>query len=195
MMRQRPGPGWSQSPGWDIPLDDPHPLRAAGPLGRWLWPVTAVGSFLVVVSYVIAHDPPPHPGLSDRGLLTVALAAVVVVMLAIRRAAGPGPLARAVAEYAVVALVAVLLATGAGAGQQSADGAEPADTAASAGQDRPAVVRAAVGVRDWLADLWRRADHQADRRSRASSTTTPEPRKGRATVPSPADWHPDRRPL
>jgi hypothetical protein len=181
-----------------MPLDDPHPLplRPAGPLGRWVWPVTAVGSFLVVVSYVVAHDPPPHPGLSDRGLLTVALAAVVVVLLTIRRAGGPRSLARAVAEYAVVALVAVLLATGAGAAQHPADGAEHADTAASAGEDRPALVQAAVGVRDWLADLWRRADHQADRHDRAtSSITTPEPMEGRATVPSPAEGHPDRRPL
>jgi hypothetical protein len=184
MMRRRPAPGWSQAPGWGMPLDDPHPLplRAAGSLGRWLWPLTAVGSFLVVVSYVVALDPPPHPGLSDRGLLTLALAAVVVVLLTIRRAAGPGPLARAVAEYAVVALVAVLLATGAGAAQQPADEAEPADTAARAGEGRPAVVQAAVGVRDWLADLWRRADQEADRRSRPPSTTTPT--KGRAMARS-----------
>jgi len=187
-MAGRPAAGWGQAagwghvPAWGLPApDDPMPLRAAGSLGRWLWPATAIGGFMAVVGYVLAHDH-STPGLSDRGLLTVALAAAVVVLLTIRRAAGPGPLARAVAEYSVVALVAVLLATAGGGAQQPADQAEPAGTAASAGERRPVVVRAVVGVRDWLVDLWRKASAEADRRSRPPSTTTPT--KGRAMAPS-----------
>ena len=99
----------------------PFPLQAARSLGRWLWPTLAVSGFLAVVAYTFAHDP-SAPGLSSRGLLTVALAAVVVVLLTIHRRHGPGPLARAVAEYAAVALLASLLtAPGVGIDQQPAD--------------------------------------------------------------------------
>jgi hypothetical protein len=96
---------------------------------------------------VLTHD--PQPGLSNRGWLTVVLAAVVVVLLSIHRAARGGPprapLARAVAEYAVVALLTLLLGT-AGVPQptqapQDAAGRErpteqPADRQQPAGPDR-----------------------------------------------------------
>ena len=197
MARQRASgwdhaPGWGQTPGWAASFDDdPFPLRAAGPRGRWLWPAVAVSGFLAVVGYVFGHDD-PQPGLSYRGLLTVALAAVVVALLTIRRAAGLGPLARAVAEYTVVALLAVLLAAG-GLGQQPAT---TTDKASGTPDSRPRAVKAIDGVRDWLAAWWQWADQEADRRSRASSTTTASPTEGRAMVPfldRPA--HPDRRPL
>jgi hypothetical protein len=58
---------------------------------------------------MVAHDD-PTPGLSARGLLTIALAATVVILLTLRRGAGPGPLARTLGEYTVVFLLAVLLA-------------------------------------------------------------------------------------
>jgi hypothetical protein len=107
----QPPPGWGQPhfPGW-APLVDPgsRPLQAARSVGRWLWPALAVSGFLAVVAYTFGHDD-PAPGLSHRGLLTVALAAVVVVLLTIHRRNGPRPLARAVIEYAVVALLATLL--------------------------------------------------------------------------------------
>src|SRR5262245_14963381 len=75
--------GWPQPhlPGW-APLVDPgpFPLQAVRSLGRWLWPTLAVSGFVAVVVQVLDHDR-PAPGLSSRGLLTVALAAVVVVLL------------------------------------------------------------------------------------------------------------------
>jgi hypothetical protein len=186
-------PGWSQAyPGWD-PLGDPGPLplRAAGSLARWWWPISAIVGFLTVVGYVLGHD--PQPGLSNRGWLTVVLAAVVVVLLTVHRA-GRGrppraPLARALAEYAVVALLAALLAT---AGQQPATRAEPeaghrqsterpadrrqpAEHAdAGAADQRPGIVRVAAGVWGWLAELWHTAGELTDRATPPPSTTIPK---------------------
>jgi hypothetical protein len=212
-MARRHTPGWAQPPGWGQPfpgwepLDDPAtlPLRAARALRRWWWPISATTGFLAVVGYALAHD--PQPGLSDRGWLTLALAAVVVLLLTVHRAGRVrpprAPLARAVAEYAVVALLAALLAT-AGTGQQPTgrgeDGsgrqqateqpthrhrqpAEQAD-AGPAADRRPGIVRVAAGVRDWLADLWHDAGELADRRSSPTSTATPTPR-ARVLPPTP----------
>jgi hypothetical protein len=177
----QPPPGWGQPhlPGWG-PLVDPgpRPLQAARSVGRWFWPTMAISGFVAVVAYTFAHDD-PTPGLSQRGLLTIALAAVVVVLLTIHRRYGPGPLARALAEYTVVAVLAgLLVAAGAGVDQQPADHARSANagqaktkpaatpkSGAPAGDDRPAViqagakvVRAVTGVVGWLVDLWRQAD-------------------------------------
>jgi hypothetical protein len=179
--------GWGQSPtGWPqltlpgwAPLMDPGPLplQAARSLGRWLWPTLAVSGFLAVVVQVLDHDP-SAPGLSYRGLLTVALAAVVVVLLTLHRRNGPGPLARAVAEYTVVAVLAGLLAAaGTGVDQQPADhpasGQARAQTAAGDGQPvviqavtkvlraGGALIRSVTGAARWLVNLWRRADQQA----------------------------------
>jgi hypothetical protein len=199
-----PAPGWGQTfPGW-TPLDDPGPLplRAVGSLARWWWPISAITGFLTVVAYVATHD--PQPGLSNRSWLTMALAAVVVVLLTVRRAGRGGPprapLARALAEYAVVALLAALLAT-AGAGQQPAERAEdraghrppteqPTDRRQPAGHDRhqpgeraeasppvdrrPGLVRVVTGVWGWLAELWHTAGELADRSTPPPSTTTPK---------------------
>jgi hypothetical protein len=176
----QPPTGWPQPtlPGW-APLMDPgpFPLQAARSVGRWLWPTLAVSGFLAVVAHSFAHDD-PAPGLSHRGLLTIALAAAVVILLTIHRRYGPGPLARALAEYAVVAVLAGLLAaTGAAVDQPAADHPTPAtaDQAettpaatpngeAAAGKDWPAilqlpakVIRAITGAVGWLADLWRQA--------------------------------------
>ena len=115
-------PGWGPAPGWDQPLPGwnplldhgPLPLRAAGSVARWWWPTLAVAGFLAVVVYVTGHD----PSLSQRGLLTIALAALVVVLLTIHRTAGPSRLARAAAEYTAVALLAALLALAAAGNQQ-----------------------------------------------------------------------------
>jgi hypothetical protein len=204
-MARRHASGWGQAPGWGQPfpgwdpLPDPGPLplRAAGSVGRWWWPISAVVGFLAVVGYVFGHDD-PRPGLSDRGWLTVILAAVVVVLLTVRRASGGrpsrAPLARALAEYAVVALLAALLAT-TGAGQQPAqhleDGpgrrqpterpadrrqpAEHADTDAGAADHRPGIVRVVTGVWGWLAEQWHTAGEQADQHTSPSTTT---PREG-----------------
>jgi hypothetical protein len=206
-----PAPGWGQSfPGWSPLADDgPLPLRAASSIARWWWPILALAAYGAVASLVLGHDH-PAPGLSTRGLVTLALAALVVVLLTLHRAAGPGPLTRAVAEYAVVAVLAGLLVADLGgvAEQRSNSTGFPTKTEAQqaarsksnleAGQDRPGVlrvaaavaravtkaIRAVTGAAGWLVDLWRRADQQADRRSgRPPSTTTPT---GEAMPHSPA---------
>jgi multisubunit Na+/H+ antiporter MnhB subunit len=185
-----PAPGWDQPlPGWNPLLDHgPLPLRAAGSVARWWWPTLAVAGFLAVVVYVTGHD----PGLSQRGLLTIALAALVVALLTIHRTAGPSRLARATAEYTAVALLAALLALTAAGNQPPAtpaakgDANQAATAGADASQDRPWVLRVAAGViravttairavtgaARWVADRWRQADAKTDRPHR-SFTTTP----------------------
>jgi hypothetical protein len=181
-----PTPGWGQAfPGWSPLVDDgPLPLRAASSVARWWWPILALAGFGTVAGLVLGRD---HPtlGLSTRGLVTIALAALVVVLLTLHRAAGPWPLTRAVAEYTVVALLAGLLTTvGAVVDQQPADPAKPTKhnqakaktrTEVVAGDDQPAVLRAVTtvlqagakvvrgitGAVRWLVNLWRQADQQA----------------------------------
>jgi hypothetical protein len=198
-------PGWGPAPGWDQPLPGwtplldhgPLPLRAAGSVARWWWPTLAIASFLTVAVYVTGHD----PGLSQRGLLSIALAALVVVLLTIHRTAGPGRLARAAAEYTAVALLAALLTLTAAGAQPpvtpaaKGDATHPATARAEASQDRPRVlrvaagairavtkaIRAVTGAVGWLIDLWHQADATTDHPNR-SSTTTP---KAEAISPSP----------
>jgi hypothetical protein len=190
-------PATWQAPGW-APLVDPGPrsLHAARSLGRWWWPILAVGGFLAVVVQVLDPDH-PAPGLSYRGLLTVALAAAVAILLTIHRRHGPGPLARAVAEYTVVALLAGLLATtGIGVDRPAADQAASGQprTQAAAGDDQPvviravtkvlragaALVRAVTGAVRWLVDLWHRADQQA---TKGEAMATP-PHSPTSSAPS-----------
>jgi hypothetical protein len=186
----QPPPGW-HAPGW-APLADPgpRPLQAARSLGRWWWPTLTVAGFLAVLAYVVDHDP-SAPALSSRGLLTVALAALVVVLLTIHRRYGPRWLARAVAEYATVALLAALLVAPGTLDQRPADHAVSgqARAQAAAGQDQPAVIRAVTkvlgagakvvqaitGAVRWLVDLWRRADQQTTAKGEAMATPAPSP--------------------
>jgi hypothetical protein len=175
-------PGWGEPTGWSPLMDDgPLPLRAASSVARWGWPALAVAGFLALAGFVLGHDH-PAPGLSQRGLVTITLTALVVTLLTIHRAAGPGPLARALAEYTVVALLAVLLATtGVDVDQPPTGG-----TQASVAPDRrPALVRTLDGFGDWLAGWWQWADEEYDRRTQPSPTTAAEP-KGEAMAPSPA---------
>jgi hypothetical protein len=174
-------PGWDQPVGWSPLIDDgPLPLRAAGSVARWWWPALATGGFLTVAGFVLGHDD-PTPGPSRRGLLTIALAAVVVVLLSIRRAAGPGPLARAMAEYALVALLAGLLAT-TGLAQPPAG----ASQASVAPDRRPALVKTLDGFRDWLGGWWRWANQEYDRRTAPPPTTGQ--RHAMAPSLSPTAW-------
>jgi hypothetical protein len=196
-----PAPGWGQPfPGWSPLVDHgPLPLRMAGSLSRWWWPTLALASFGAVVGFVLGHDQ-PSPGLSTQGLLTIALAALVVVLLTLHRTAGPGPLARAMAEYAAVAALAGLLTTGAGAIDQQP--ASPTGSSAraevkhaptarpklDAGQDRPGVlrvvtrvgqvvtraIRAVTGAAGWLVDLWRQADAKTNHPAQPPRATTPK---------------------
>ena len=163
-----PPPGWGQTPGWSPLVDDgPASLQAARSAGRWLWPTLAVAGFGAVASFVLRYDDPTS-GLSQRGLGTIALAALVMILLTIHRRYGPGSLARALAEYAVVALLALLVATTG----VDVDQAPTGDNQASAVPDhRPALVKVIDGARDWLG-AWRQwADQESDRRSRAAPPT------------------------
>jgi hypothetical protein len=170
----QPPAGWGppQMPGW-APLVDPGPasLHAARSVGRWLWPTVAVAGFLAVTGFVLGHDD-PAPGLSRRSLLTIALGAVVVVLLTIHRRYGPRLLARALVEYAVVFLLAVLLATtGLNIDQPPAD----AEQASATRDQRPALVKAMDGFGDWLSE-WRAWVHKAtNRRAQSASATSPPP--------------------
>ena len=200
-------PGSWQAPGW-APLVDPgpRPLQVTRSLGRWWWPILAVGGFLAVVVQVLDHEHSPSPsGLSPRGLLTVALAVAVVILLTVHRRYGPGPLARAAAEYTVVALLAGLLATNfVGDDKQPVDAASgQARTQAAAGDDQPPmiravtkllragakVVRAVTGAVRWLLDLWNKADQQATAKGEALATPPPSPSPSPSPSPTvPSIW-------
>jgi hypothetical protein len=200
-----PAPGWGQPfPGWS-PLVDPNPLpfQAARSLRRWWWPTLAVAGFLVVVTLVLGRED-RAVGLSGRGLLTIALAAAVVILLTIHRRSGPRPLARALAEYATVAVLAALLAASAASGvdKQAANHAAggtakaPAQAWTDASNDQPAViqavtkvvragarlVRAVTGAAGWLVDLWRQADQQAKPKGEATASLP--------FAPAPSIWRP-----
>jgi hypothetical protein len=205
-----PAPGWAQPhlPGWN-PLADHGslPVRVAGSVARWWWPTLALAGFGTVAGFIFGHDR-PGPNLSSRGLLTIALAATVVVLLTIHRAAGPGRLARATAEYAAVAVLTALLVLAGGFDQPASNpssssarteakqtgtskpGVHAGDhragvrrVAAAVTQAVTKVIRAVTGAVGWLVDLWRQADQQTDYPGRSSATTTP---KGEAMAPSPA---------
>jgi hypothetical protein len=178
-----PAPGWAQPhlAGWSPLADGSLPVRVAGSVARWWWPTLALAGFGTVAGFILGHDQ-PGPNLSTRGLLTIALAAVVVVLLSVHRAAGPARLARATAEYTVVALLTALLALASGLDQPPSN---PTGSAATneakqaaggkpnlkAGDDQPGVlrvaaavtravtkaIRAVTGAVGWLVDLWRQA--------------------------------------
>jgi hypothetical protein len=168
--RRNQAPASWDASGW-APLVDHGPLslQTTCTVGRWLWPTLSVSGFLVVTGFVFGHDD-PTPGLSLRGLCTIALAAVVVVLLTVRRTAGPGPLARALFEYVVVFLLAVLVATTGVALDQAPTGGK---RAASVGDQRPALVKTIDGFRDWLREWRQWADKQTDRHGQAAASPAP----------------------
>ena len=216
-----PAPGWGQPfPSWSPLMDNgPPPLRAASSVARWWWPSRALAGFSAVAGLVLAHDQAAS-GLSTRGLVTIALAALVVVLLTIHRATGPGPLVRAVAEFAVVAVLAGLLVADVGGVDQPPP--KPATSAAKtearqaartiqnleAGEDRPGVlrvaaavaravtkaIRAVTGAAGWLVELWRQADQRTDRPGRSAAPTRARPAVA-AIGHSPTSPPPTRRPL
>jgi hypothetical protein len=167
----QPAASWD-TPGW-APLVDhgPLPLHTARSVGRWLWPTLSLAGFLVVTGFVFGHDD-PAPGLSQRGLCTIALAAVVVVLLTLRRTAGPGPLARALVEYAVVFLLAVLIATTGITLDQAPAGAKQAS---AIGDQRPALIKTIDGFGDWLREWRTWARNETDRRAQSSPATPAAP--------------------
>jgi len=129
--------------------------------GRGLWVLVAGSALVCVLSWVLTHDTAPGVGLSLRSWLTLALAALVVVLLSAYHAAGLRLLLRAVAEYTAVAVLAALLATTASAG-----GGHHATADA-----QPAVIRRAMGAYDFITKLWHQAQDRADQQ--APTTTTP----------------------
>jgi hypothetical protein len=111
---------------------------------------------------------------SGRGWLTIGLAALLVVLLAVHhRDGGRRWLARVICEYAVVAALAVLLVA---AGVHPQPAHQPGRARASAaGELCPSIVRdVAGGVCDRLEALWRKA--KADQRASPTTTTRPHRR-------------------
>jgi hypothetical protein len=169
MLRRPPGRGY-----YDWPPPSLAEVRSRWL--RWLCLGIATAGVLALVSFVLGHDD-AHPGLSDRGWFTLAAAALLLVLLGVHHRLGALALLRALAEYAVVALLAVLLtitATGYGAGQPAANppAAKPAGTAAKTGGDGCPPVKQ-VGA--WLACLWRQAN-----------PPPPKPKQGPAMAPAPS---------
>ncbi len=153
------------APQWGAPTE---PLLPPHGRGRWRWVLVAGGAFLCVVSWVLTHDTAPGIGLSLRSWLTLALAALVVVLLSAYRAAGLRLLLRAVAEYTVVAVLAVLLATTTtttGRGPQPAR--QPSKAKANAAAELcPTLVQAfAGGICDRLDQAWQQAKRTADQQA------------------------------
>jgi len=182
----QPPTGWGppQQTGW-TPLVDPgpRPLQAVRSIGRWLWPTLAVSGFLAVTGFVLSNDDPAS-GLHGRSLLTVALAAAVVVLLTLHRRYGPRPLARALVEYAVVFLLAVLVAT---TGVPLDQPAAPTSPASTVPDQRPALVKTLHSFGDWLSE-WR-----AWARTQRHRGPGPEP-TGEATAVPPRSATPSALP-
>jgi hypothetical protein len=140
--------------GWGMP----HPaMQRPGRLAertRWLWLVPLVVGFLTVFGWVASHDPGKGLVLSRRGWATTAAAAVLMWLISVHRNDGFGHLVRMVAEYAVVAVLAVLVVT-----------------AASTAQG-PAALEARARAQA-LSCLWHQASEAAKDEGTPSTTTTP----------------------
>jgi hypothetical protein len=182
-----PAPPEPMLPGWTT-LQQPA-TRPVGELRRWLWPATALAAFATVAAYVLATS--PGPGISNRGLVTLALAVIVLTVLTLRRRWGLRAMASTLAEYAVVATMAALLVIAAPSpANQPTRADRPTRNERSA--TLPPVIREVVGAWDWLAELWRRADPDAGR-TLPPSTTRPNGEAMAApphspTPPAPSIW-------
>jgi hypothetical protein len=133
----------------------------------------AVGGFLAVTGFVLRHDD-PAPGLSGRGLLTVALAATVVGLLTVHRRYGTRSLARAVFEYAVVFALAVLVAT---TGVPLDQPAAPTTQTGAVPDQRSALVKTIDRFGDWLSEwkAWARTQRQRGPRHEPTGEATTAP--------------------
>jgi hypothetical protein len=97
----------------------------------------------------------------------------VVILLTLHRRYGAWSLARALVEYAVVFLLAVLIATTTGLEvDQPPAGAEQASAAPD---QRPALIKAIDGFGDWLSEWRTWAHNETDRRAQSASATSPAP--------------------
>jgi lysylphosphatidylglycerol synthetase-like protein (DUF2156 family) len=123
-----------------------------------------VAAFLVVAAWLTGQLT------SARGWLMVALAWVLVFALTGHRDAGGGRLLRMLGEYAAVAVLAVLLVTGAGIAKPALP--HSGRTTAGTAQVCPTAVQGVAGSAcGFLAKVWRAAK-QAKERAGAPPTTT-----------------------
>ena len=137
---------------------------------RWLWVLPLLGGFLAVFGWTVAHDPGPGLALSNRGWVTVGLALLLALLLAKHRAAGVRQLAAALAQYAAVAALTLLLTL---APHPPADrGATPAPRPSAQALD---LTEGCGSVSlAWVKCLWDRTGAKA---RQLSPTTTTTPRK------------------
>jgi hypothetical protein len=150
-------------PGWN-PLGPAYPRRRGAGLARWWWPALVTVAFLALAGWVLGHDQAAgRAGLSIRGLLTLGLALVAIVVLTIRRRrGGPRALLASLAQYAVIgALVLALVGLSTPAAPAGKPTREPA-------RRRPQPVQVDAADRptnplEWMAEQWRRAGELADR--------------------------------
>jgi hypothetical protein len=157
---------------------------------RWLWWLclgTAGLGVLALVAFVISHDDPRQPGLADRAWLTLAAAASLLVALSLHHRRGTLALLRSLTEYAVVALLVVLVTVTAlpAANQPTANqpiGKQPTANRARPPANRPPTKAAGDGcppvkhLPAWLACLWRQANPPEQGRTVPRS---PTPQTGR----------------
>ena len=186
--------------GW-TPLQEPSRRLSPGELGRWLWPATVLAAFAAVAAYVAGTS--LGPGISPRGLVTLALAVIVLAVLTVRRRWGPLAVLRTLAEYAVVAALAGLLVLAAAPPAERPAG-DRRQAATEQAATFPPVIRQVVGAANrlgdaagWVAELWRRAGGQTDHRTPPPSTTRPQgeaaaapPRSPTPSAPSTWRSHP-----
>jgi hypothetical protein len=114
-----------------------------------------------------------------RGWLTIGLAGLAVVLLAVHYRDGGGRwLFRVVCEYAAVAALAVLLVIAAGGTPQQPPAHHQPATATTAGEQFcPKPVQAvAGGACDFIAELWHHTQHRTGQQP-VSPTTTRPPRR------------------
>jgi lysylphosphatidylglycerol synthetase-like protein (DUF2156 family) len=148
--------------GWGEPTGTRRPARRPRLL-------VLVAVFLVVAAYVTGQLT------STRGWLMVALAWLLAVALTGHRdAGGTRHLLRMLAEYAAIAVLAVLLVTGTGIAKPTL-AHSPGRTTAGAGAAQlcPAAVQGVAGSAcDFLAHLWHAATQAKERAATPPTTTT-----------------------
>jgi hypothetical protein len=147
-------PGWGESTGTRRPARRPRLL-------------VLVAVFLVVVAWLTGQLT------ATRGWLMVALAWVLAAALTGHRdAGGTRHLLRMLGEYAVIAVLAVLLVTGTGIAKPTLP-RSGGRTTAGATQLCPATVQGVAGSAcDFLAHLWHAATQATDRATTPPTTTT-----------------------
>ncbi len=149
-------------PGWG----EPAPTRRKA---RRPWLLVLMAAFLVVAAFVTGQLT------STRGWLMVALAWVLVLALAGHRDAGLGRLLRMLAEYAAVAVLAVLLVIGTGVTKPTLPHSGGRTTAGAA-EVCPAAVQGVAGSAcDFLAKVWRAAKEAKDKAATPPTTTRRNP--------------------